>query len=344
MTDDVGTPGEASPPPSGAVPETLAEKLGTAPGPTTPATAPPDKAPSMVLQFVVFPLAIVILAVAITGFFQWLSQDNRTYDDYLNEIVSGWKQKQPEAAYQLVFRLADQQDDLRKHANVPRTITVFEAAKKADDPRVRRWLSIVLGHLGAEGHIEVVPPLLDATSSAEPDQETRLNATWSLGRCHDGEAAAALTGLLDDPFEGERKTAAFALGELGEETGSGGVAMRAVERKAACDALARHLSDPVVDVQWNCANALARMGDDRAVPTLLAMLDRKYLSTIQGPRDADHLPMTDRQREDVMVNALIAVRLLHAKQALEKVSAVADGDPSLKVRDAAMRVRDELRK
>src|SRR3954469_20080363 len=106
--------------PTPVVQETLAEKLGTVPA-EAPATeapaaapAPTDKSGSLVLQFVVFPLAIVLIAVAITGFFQWLATDNRTYGDYLNEIASGWKQKRPEAAYQLQFRLADRDDALRK--------------------------------------------------------------------------------------------------------------------------------------------------------------------------------------------------------------------------------------
>src|SRR5581483_3612892 len=130
------------------VQETLAEKLGTVPG--APAAEPKDKGPSLVLQFVVFPLVIVLIAVAITGFFQWLATDNRTYDDYLTEIATGWKQKRPEAAYQLQFRLADQADPVRKTANVPRTIDVFVGAKKGrdSDPTVRRYLAVVLGHLG----------------------------------------------------------------------------------------------------------------------------------------------------------------------------------------------------
>src|SRR4051812_15640925 len=97
------------------VQETLAEKLGTVPtAPAAPSAGEPakDKSGSLVLQFVVFPLVIVLVAVAITGFFQWLALDNRSYDDYLNEIASGWKQKRPEAAYQLQFRLADQQDPI----------------------------------------------------------------------------------------------------------------------------------------------------------------------------------------------------------------------------------------
>ncbi|MEZ0229788.1 MAG: HEAT repeat domain-containing protein [Planctomycetota bacterium] len=321
-----------------AVKETLAEKLGTlpqpasapAPAPVSPAGEPPkDKSGSLVLQFVVFPLLIVLIAVAITGFFQWLATDNRTYGDYLNEISSGWKQKRPEAAYQLQFRLADRDDPLRKSADVPRTIDVFEGAKKTrgEDPSVRRYVAIVLGHLGDE---RGVPALLDAVSTDEPDQETRLNATWALGRCRDSRAVPTLAGLLDDAFEGQRKTAAFALGEIGDKTAS--------------DALAKHLADPAVDVRWNCALSLARLGDQRAVPTLVAMLDRKLLSSIQAPRDGNHLDMTEKQREDVIVNALIGLKILGARSALEQVSAVADGDPSLRVRDAAMKVRDELKK
>ncbi len=332
---------EETDPQAPVVRETLAEKLGTAPapegkpaageavGPEAPhATPPPDKAPSLILQFVVFPLLIVLVAVAITGFFQWLSQDNRSYDDYLNEIATGWKQKRPEAAYELQFRLSDQQDPLRRTANVPRTIQVFEDAKKErnEDPSVRRYLAIVLGHLADASS---VPALLDAISPDEPDQETRLNATWALGRCRDGRAETALVALLDDPFEGQRKTAAFALGDLGD--------------KGACDALARHLTDPVVDVQWNCATALARLGDPRAVPTLTAMLDRKFLSQIQAPHDGNHLDMTEKQREDVMINALRGIHALRAKEALAKVNEVAESDPSLSVRDFAMRVRDELK-
>ncbi len=245
----------------------------------------------------------------------------------MTEIATGWKQKRPEAAYQLQFRLADQADPLRKTANVPRTIEVFEGAKKGrdSDPTVRRYLAVVLGHLG---DARAVPALLGAVSPDEPDQETRLNATWALGRCKDTSATAALVALLDDAFDGQRKTAAFALGELGD--------------KQACDALAHHLKDPVVDVQWNCATSLARLGDERALPTLLAMLDRRYLDSLKLPegRIAD---VWEKQKEDVMINALRGVLALKAKSALPRVSEVAESDRSLRVRDAAMRVRDELK-
>src|SRR5438067_13674826 len=123
-----------------------------------------QKSSPLVLQFVIFPLVIVAIAVAITGFFTWLSQDRRTYAEYLGEIAGGWKRKRPEAAYELQFRLADKKDPLRAQADVPRTIAVFQAAKKdrAEDPGIRRYLAFVLGELEDPA---AVPALLDAVSA-----------------------------------------------------------------------------------------------------------------------------------------------------------------------------------
>src|SRR5579871_103560 len=95
------------------------------PKPGAEAAPEPTSASGVFFQFVVFPLVIVVIAVVISGFFTWIAQDRRTYADYLNEIASGWKQKRPEAAYQIQFRLADSQDELRKTADVPGTISVF---------------------------------------------------------------------------------------------------------------------------------------------------------------------------------------------------------------------------
>lgn len=326
------SPAEARAPGTDApvVRETLAEKLGTAEParPAEPVNPGITREAPLLLQFVVFPLVIVVIAVAITGFFTWLAQDRRSYDEYLTEISTGWKRKRPEAAYQLQFRLADSADDMRKQADVTKTVAVFVAAKKDrdEDPGVRRYLAIVLGHLADKA---AVPALMDAAAGDEPDQETRLNATWALGRCRDARAVPVLVGLLDDAFEGQRKTACFALGDVGDPV--------------ARDPLAKRLSDDKIDVRWNAACALARLGDARALPTLLSMLDRRLLDSVTGTRDGAHTPMTDKQREDVMVNALRGVLALKAVSALERVSAVADGDPSLTVRQAALQVRDVLK-
>ena len=87
---------------------------------------------------------------------------------------------------------------------------------------------------------------------------------WALGVIGDPQAVPRLVALAagDDP--GLRKAAVHALGAFPTED--------------ARAALATALSDPVADVRWNAAVALARRRDPAAVPVLLAMMDRGELA------------------------------------------------------------------
>jgi HEAT repeat protein len=91
--------------------------------------------------------------------------------------------------------------------------------------------------------------------------------------------------------------------------------------------LAHGLEDPVEDVRWNAALALARQKDARAAPVLGQMLDRERLSKVEGLRP-------DQARE-ALLSAITGAALLSdpsLQPALEKLRA---SDPDLKVREAA---------
>ena len=101
------------------------------------------------------------------------------------------------------------------------------------------------------------------------------------------------------------------------------------------------LDDPVSDVQWNAAVALARHGDDRGLTVLRRMLDREYVSrqvtasaTLQDPTS------------DVMISGLRAVAALGAASVAADlqtpVETLAGGDESLKVREEAMQTLKAL--
>ena len=140
------------------------------------------------------------------------------------------------------------------------------ADASGDDPRVRRYLALALGRIGDR---RAVPALLQAVddagaAGAQSDPETQVYAVWALGVIGDPQAVPRLVALAagDDP--GLRKAAVHALGAFPTE-----------EARAA---LATALSDPVADVRWNAAVALARRRDPAAVPVLLAMMDRGELA------------------------------------------------------------------
>jgi HEAT repeat protein len=85
----------------------------------------------------------------------------------------------------------------------------------------------------------------------------------------------------------------------------------------------------VEDVRWNAALALGRQGDDAAVPVLLQMLDRERLAAIQG--------LTADQQEEAVMQAVAAAARLPDPALRAALERLREGDPSLRVRDAARR-------
>ena len=84
------------------------------------------------------------------------------------------------------------------------------------------------------------------------------------------------------------------------------------------------LDDPEVDVRWNAALALARLGDEAAVPLLVELLDASFAGgDPQIPADAGG-------RRVLAINAIRGLALLRtteAEAALRRAAASGDGSP-----------------
>ena len=128
----------------------------------------------------------------------------------------------------------------------------------------------------------------------------------------------ALPGLLElarAEDAGLRKAAVHALGSFAGEGSSAG--------------LAAALSDPVEDVRWNAALALARRRDARAAPVLLQMTDRAHLATIPD--------LTPEQREDAILQAAAVAGSVDDPALRRALQGLRDADPDPKVKEAARR-------
>jgi len=268
----------------------------------------PKESPRAILfQFVVFPLGIVCVAVAIFLLFGRLAGEEHSIPDYLNEIRSGSKHERWQAAYQLSRSI--KRGETKRYPNLEQQVESIYRGAKHDDPLVRRYLSIVLGELGDR---RATPLLIEATG--DKDLETRIYAAIGLGELRDPAGVPRLIVMLKEDDSGVRKAASYALGELHDA--------RAVEPLAAL------LADETADVRWNAAIALAQFGDRRAVPVLLEMLDRTRLDRVRK--------MTEEQKEDAMIMALaVYPKVVGAAEAAPELQRIAANDPSLRVRDAA---------
>jgi HEAT repeat protein len=121
--------------------------------------------------------------------------------------------------------------------------------------------------------------------------------------------------LVSSPDAGLRKAAVHALGAFPPE--------------GTREALRGALDDSALDVRWNAAIALARHGDGAAVPVLTALLDRGQMEKVEGLRPD--------QREDALLQAVAVAPALADPAVRDALARLRDGDPSLKVREAARR-------
>jgi HEAT repeat protein len=267
----------------------------------------PKESPRTVLfQFVIFPLGVVMIGVAVFLLFGKLASNEQTIPDYLNDIRSGSSHRKFQAAYELSKSI--KRGEAARYPNLVEQVVDVYRSSKSDDPRVRQYLTLVLGRLGDR---RAVPVLIDGSS----DQvvETRIYALIALAELHDSRAVPAMINATRDDDKDVRATAIYTLGE--------------VRDPRALPVLQTALNDRVADIRFNAALSLSRYGDVHAEPVLRAMLDRTML---------DHVPgMRPDQKEEAIVAAIPAYAKLAGKASLAELQPLADRDPSMRVRSAA---------
>ena len=272
----------------------------------------PKESPRTILfQFVIFPLGVVAIAVGIFFLFGKLASDEQTIPDYLNEVKSGGRRERWQAAYQLSQLI--NVGEAKKYPDLVVDIAKVYEDAKTDDPRIRQYLSMVLGNLGDR---RATPLLVEALG--DPTQETRIYAALALGRLRDPAAVPPLLKTFASDERDVRKAAIYALGEIGDR--------RAVEPLAAA------LGDPIADVRFNAAIALTRLGDRRAIGVIREMLDRSRLDRVEG--------MRPEQKEQTILAAIPALTRIAPEEAKAILGPLAEKDPSLQVRSAAKEALD----
>ena len=273
---------------------------------------PRQTTPFLVLQFFIFPMAIVAVSVTVFVLFGLIAAERKSARDYLSEIRSGSSNTRWQAAYALSTLVqSGNPKALSDPRFVPEAVSLFEQSGN-DDPRVRRYLAVTLGRVGDR---RAVGPLIHFLEEAGPtaDPESAIYATWALGTLGDPAAIPLLVKLAAGEDRDLRKAAIHALGSFHEP--------------AAEAALENALVDAIEDVRWNAALALARRGNPAAAPVLLQMLDRTHLATVQG--------LTPAQREDAMLAAVTATGGLKSASLQKVLERLAASDLDLKVREAA---------
>ena len=249
--------------------------------------------------------------------------EERSPEEYLNEVRAGGRDRRWPAAYELSRLMDDPDVEARFPDLAPALLRTF-VDSEGDDPRVRRYLALAIGRLQSPpaGTVAQLTEALD-----DSDTETLISVVWALASLGDEAVVPTVVSMYQSTDSGVRKMAVYALGVLPDD--------------GAHTTLRAALDDPVADVQWNAAVALARHGDARGIRVLRRMLDRSHVAGLVTASETLNDPVSE-----VMISGLRAVAALAdagtAEDLHPSVVALAESDQSLKVRQAALEVLEVL--
>jgi len=262
----------------------------------------------LIAQFFLFPLVIIAICVGIFLLFGYLTYDQKTPQEYLSDIRTGSESRRWQSAFELSNVISSDKERLRNTDCVTDLTKGYEGSR-TEDPRVRRFLALTMGHLGDK---RAVPALLEGLNDSEVENE--IYTLWALGSIGDNSAVPVDLMRLQHQDAAVRKVAAYVLGALKDPS--------------AIHDLQVALNDVDHDVRWNAAMALAQLNDAGGAGVLMTLLDHQYLDGLSD--------LTIEQKTELMVNAVKSLAMLKYDQAKEKIYVLSQNDPMLAVRDASI--------
>jgi hypothetical protein len=289
---------------------------------------------TLIVQLVIIPLTVVAFCAGLGALFMWMTSERKDFDDYVRTLraSSGTKRGQ-EAQYLLnyiqeskkwqgIFDVTAQisagpDDYLKKNPRAAVELRSIFEESAGQDAKTRRYVSLVLGLLGDR---ESAPALRKALSDSDAD--TVKNCLWALARLKDEATAVPAMELTRHDDVNVRLMAVYALGFL--------------DHPRTRDILVASLNDANELVKWNAAFALANRGDAASRDVLTRLLDKEYVDR--------QLQVTMSNRSKYRSAAVMWLGKLDKTAAVPLLEKVAKDDLDLRVRDAALKQLEDLRK
>jgi len=266
----------------------------------------PETGFSLFLKLFIVPAGIVAVALGIFLLGTFSLQHPKNAGQYLEEFRSDNTSRRWQSALEL-SRLLTQGEKIQFDDKLRGELVTAFTTAKSDDPRVREYLALVLGSLKEKS---AVPALVEAVE--DPSENVKVNALWALGN-------------IEDPAGGPAALKAMSQSDAGVQLMAVG-ALSAMKYGPAKFALEKNLESSTQDLRYDSAVALARLKDEKAVPTLLEMLNLKTTGQVG----------TDQMVEPAKIAAIEGAQALGNPTLHQKLYDLSKNDPDLKVREAAL--------
>ncbi len=266
----------------------------------------PESGFSLFIKLFIVPAVIVLVALGIFFLGTMALQHPKTAEQYLEELKSDNTSRRWQSAYEL-SRMLNQNETIQFDQTLrAQLVQVFGEAKN-DDPRLREYLALVLGRLKEKSAVSVL-------SSAVHDDSTdvKIYSLWALGNIEDPQGGEAALAALSDTDETVQRMAVGALS--------------AMRYEPAKFALEKNLESSNQALRYDSAVALARIKDEKAVPTLLEMMNLKPSGK----------PEDDQIIQSAKITAIEGAQELPDEALKAKVTDLSKNESDIKVREEAL--------
>jgi len=316
---------------------------------------PPPSMGKQMAQLVIIPAVIAMIAVALFWLFGSLASTSDSMVDqlarirrnanYTGESLAGAQDPRYRdgllAAYQLVATIEKLKTDADRKVLSDHLVLILKDNVNPKNTELQYCLLMALGRLAQPGGLEAV-----LTRADSPHVRVRVAVVgaildWSARDAQGARAALpVLIGMLDDSHEQVRTPAAAAMSRLARPTDTEVIA----PLKEAMGSIGVDPDGRVFQTTVNhAAIALALLNDPQGSAYVAdVLLDRKALAALRadmsGKTDAT---MLANEQDHVIAGTLLYVGRMPDERVWSKVRELADHDPNVSIRKAALQLLAE---
>ncbi len=265
----------------------------------------------------VFPMLIAVTMAILLSGVVLLTHEEETPEALITAIKTGAPSKRWQKAFELSNEL-NREGGLIRSAGIMNEVIHILNDKDHYDAGTRAYMAMALSRFRNPEAESALQDALRATDDSE-DPKLTLFLIWGVGNFENAGSAGEVARFLESGHDDLRKASAYVLGALGN--------------REVIPKLEKAIEDSVIDVRWNAALSLARLGSGSGKEILLQMIDRKHLTNV-GAGHAS--PLQESEIERIMANAAKALGFIQDPEIRKTLEQLSKTDPNLKVRQAAM--------
>ncbi len=265
-------------------------------------------------SFFVIPFLIALAAVLLFATMHWLTREQLTAKDYLEQVKIGGMNKRWQAAFELSKILANPKLIPTNSAFTSEMEAAFLKAQN-DDPRVRQYLALAMARMNNPAFLKTL-----VSGLKDSNEENQYAVIYALGMLKDRRGIPVLLEYLDHSNPRIRSITVVAIGNIGDDN--------------IRPALRRMLNDQEPNVQWGAAISLAKFKDPAGKAVLENLLNRDYLSK--------YSEVDPSEQTQIVLGAVSASSMLNDADLNTQLKKISTTDQSMKVRQAALEAISKL--